>query len=206
MDDYPANSDRSKLGETESEPKKVERVTTSDPIVRKKGLGRKFKDTFFGGDGRTAIQYVWFSVLIPAAKDALAEAGAQGIEKLIFGETRRQRGGPPSGPLGHVSYHRYSRPRQSEPPRQISQRARSQHDFDEIILPSRQEADEVVERMFDLVDRFDEATVADLYELVGIRSTHTDHKWGWTDVRGTGTIKVRDGYLISLPSPVPLSN
>jgi len=205
MTDFPPNSDKSKLGEVEEEPKRVEQVTTSAAKRRKKGLGRKFKDTFFGGDSKTAIQYVWFSVLIPAVKDALVEAGAQGIEKLIFGETRRQRSGPPSGPLGHVSYHRYSRPG-SEPPRQISQRARSQHDFDEIILNSRQEADNVIDRLFDLVSRYGEATVADLYELVGLRSTHTDHKWGWTDVRGTGTVKVRDGYLISLPDPEPLSN
>lgn len=206
MDKFPPNSDKSKLGEQETEPKKVKRVTTSEPIRRKKSLGSKFKDTFFGGDGRTAIQYVWFSVLIPAAKDALAEAGAQGIEKLIFGESRRQRNAPPSGPLGHVSYHRYSRAGHSEPPRQISQRARSQHDFDEIVLSSRQEADEVVDRLYDLVSRYDEASVADLYELVGMRSTHTDHKWGWRDVRGTGTVKVREGYLISLPEPQPLSN
>lgn len=206
MNDFPPNSDKSKLGEVEEEPKKVKRVTTSEPIRRKKGLGSRFKDTFFGGDGRTAIQYVWFSVLIPAAKDALAEAGAQGIEKLIFGESRRQRGGPPSGPLGHVSYHRYSRGSSEPPRREISQRARSQHEFDQIILASRSEADDVVDRMFDLISRYGEATVADLYELVGIRSSHTDHKWGWTDVRGTGTVKVRDGYLISLPSPEPLSN
>lgn len=201
----PPNSDKSKLGETETEPKeKVERITTSEPIRRKKGLGSKFKDTFFGGDGRTALQYVWFSVLIPAAKDALAEAGAQGIEKLIFGESRRQRSGPPSGPLGHIQYNRYSQGAQQR--RQISQQARAKHDFDEIVLTSRQEADDVVDRLFDLVSRYGEATVADLYELVGIQSSHTDHKWGWMNLRGVGTVKVSQGYLISLPQPVPLQN
>lgn len=204
MDEFPPNSDKSKLGETESEPKNVKRVTKTEPIQRKKSLASKFKDTFFGGDGRTAIQYVVYSVLIPAAKDALAEAGSQGIEKLVFGESRRQRNAPPSGPLGHVSYHRYSRGPQELPRRQISQRGRAQHDFNEIVLTSREEADDVVDRMFDLVSRFGEVTVADLYELVGIRSTHTDHKWGWSDVRGTGTVKVREGYLISLPDPEPL--
>lgn len=201
----PPNSDKSKLGETETEPKeKVERITTSEPIRRKKGLGSKFKDTFFGGDGRTALQYVWFSVLIPAAKDALAEAGAQGIEKLIFGESRRQRSGPPSGPIGHIQYNRYSQGAQQR--RQISQQARAKHDFDEIVLTSRQEADDVVDRLFDLVSRYGEATVADLYELVGIQSSHTDHKWGWMNLRGVGTVKVSQGYLISLPQPVPLQN
>lgn len=203
----PPNSDKSKLGETETEPqKKVDRITTSEPIRRKKGLGSKFRDTFFGGDGRTALQYVWFSVLIPAAKDALYEAGSQGFQKLIFGETSRQRGGPPSGPLGHISYNRYSQGPAQQQRRQISQQARARHEFDEIVLTSRQEADDVVDRLFDLVSRYGEATVSDLYELVGIQSAHTDHKWGWTNLRGVGTVKVSQGYLISLPQPVALQN
>lgn len=203
--DFPPNSDKSKLGETE-EPR-VKRVTTSDPIRQKPSLGKKFKNTFFGGDARTAVQYVIYSVLIPAAKDALAEAGSQGIEKLIFGESRMQRGAPKAGPLGYVAYNRYSRGGPQEPQRrQISQRGRAQHDFDEIVLTSRGEAEDVVDRLFDLVSRYESATVADLYELVGIQSTHTDHKWGWTDVRGVGVVKVSNGFLLSLPDPEPLSN
>lgn len=207
MEEYPPNSDRSKLGEAETEDKKVEKVITSEPIIRKKGLGHKFKNTFFGGDAKTAFQYVIFGVLLPAAKDAIAEAGAQGIEKLVFGDTRRQRNAPSSGPLGYVSYNRYSQQGSQSPVRrQISQQARAQHDFNQIVLTSRQEAEDVVDRLFDLVSRYDAATVADLYELVGVRSHHTDHKWGWTDVRGVGVVKVRDGYLISLPDPDPLTN
>lgn len=206
MEPYPPNSDKSKLGEQETEEPRVRKVITSEPIIRKKGLGRKFKETFFGGDAKTAVHYVIFAVLIPAAKDALADAGAQGIEKLVYGDTRKQRSAPSSGPLGFVSYNRYSQPSQSAPSREISQRARSQHDFNEVVLSSRQEANDVVDRLFDLVGRYDAASVADLYELVGVRSHHTDHKWGWTDVRGVGVIKVRDGFLISLPNPAPLSN
>lgn len=201
MNTLPPNSDKSKLGETEG--KNVKRITTSEPIRRKKGLGRKFKNTFFGGDARTAVEYVIYSVMIPAAKDLLAEAVEQGTRTLIFGESRRQRSGPPSGPLGHVNYNRYS---QSQPRRQISQQSRARHDFDEIALASRQEASDVVDRLFDLVSRFGEVTVADLYELVGIKSAHTDHKWGWTDVRGTGVVKVGDAFLLNLPDPQPLSN
>lgn len=206
--EFPPNSDKSKLGETEE--KKIERVTSSEPIRKKKSLGKNFKNTFFGGDARTTIQYVIFGVLIPSAKEALAEAGREGWERLIFGETRRR--GPqqrPSGPQGYVSYNRYAMGGQQnhEPPgRNISKRARATHDFDEIILTSRQEAEDVIDRLFDLVSRYDSATVADLYELVGLQSTHTDHKWGWGDVRGAGVSRVRNGYLLDLPEPEPLTN
>ena len=91
----------------------------------------------------------------------------------------------------------------SAPQRVMSRQARSRHDFDEIVLETRAEAEEVIDRLFDLVSRYESATVADLYELVGLPSSHTDHKWGWTDVRGAGATRTRDGYLLDLPEPRP---
>lgn len=201
--EFPPNSDKSKLGETEE--KKVEQVTSSPAIRRKRGLGKQFKNTFFGGDAKTAFSYMIFNVLIPAAKDALADAGAQGIEKLIFGESRKQRGAPPAGAGGYVSYNRYAMGQQQRP-RSISQRGRARHDFDEIILETRQEAEDAIDRLFDLVGKFGAATVSDLYELVGIQSTHADQKWGWEELRGAGVSRVRGGYLLDLPEPEPLTS
>jgi hypothetical protein len=89
-------------------------------------------------------------------------------------------------------------------PRSISRRARATHDFDEIILPTRVEAEEVIDRMFDIVSQYETATVADLYELVGINSNYTDGKWGWSDFRGAGVSRVRNGYLLDLPRPESL--
>ena len=83
----------------------------------------------------------------------------------------------------------------------MSRQARARHDFDEIVLDSRVEAEAVIDRLFDLVSRYESATVADLYEIVGLSSTHIDHKWGWTDLRGAGVSRIRDGYLLDLPEP-----
>ena len=80
----------------------------------------------------------------------------------------------------------------------------AKHDFDEIVLDQRAEAEEVIDRLYDVVSRYESATVADLYDLVGLPSTHTDHKWGWTDLRGAGVSRIRDGYLLDLPDPEPL--
>lgn len=206
MDNYPPNSDKSKLGEYED--KKVERITSSDPIRRKKSLGKSFKNTFFGGDAKTALQYVVFAVLIPSAKEMLAEAGSQGIERLIFGESRaRTPASRPSGPLGVVSYNRYSMGKKPSEPvnRAISRRARVTHDFDEIVLTSRQEAEEVIDRLYDIVGQYGSVSVSDLYDMVGIESTHTDMKWGWEELRGAGVGRVRNGYLLDLPDPEPLT-
>jgi hypothetical protein len=195
-------------GETK-QVKQVDPVVTGEVKRRKKPLGRRFQETFFGGDMKGSLNFVIFSVLVPAAKDMLVEAGAQGIERLVFGETRRRstfRGGvEPHRPS--IQYNaQYRSPMSDRPPAaQISRRARARHDFDEIVLESRSEAEEVIDRMYDLLSRYDSASVADLYELTGIASTHTDQKWGWTDLRGSGVSRTRTGgFLLDLPEPVPL--
>jgi hypothetical protein len=203
--EYPPNSFSSKKA-PEPKEKNIERVTRSEPIRRKKSLGRKFKDVFFGGDAKSAGRYVVYSVLIPEAKNLIIESVREGIEKLVRGDSYRRRNSPYSSPRGYFSYDKVPtrQDTRQEPPRPLSARARSRHDFDEIVLQSRPEAEEVIERMFDIVGRYDTATVADLYDLVGVRSSHVDHKWGWSDMRGAGVVRVRDGYLLELPDVQPM--
>jgi hypothetical protein len=86
----------------------------------------------------------------------------------------------------------------------MSHRGRAAHDFDEIILDSIGEANEVLENLIELISKFEQATVADLYDLTGIDPTHTDYKWGWKDLRGARVSRVRNGYLLDLPQPEPL--
>lgn len=203
--DYPPNSYRKKS--EAGEEKKVERVTTAEPIRRKKGLGRRFKDIFFGGDPKATAAFIVHSVLIPAAKDMIVDAASEGVQKLVRGESYRRRGAPSHGPQGYVAYNRMGRGPSfpdTQPVRSMSPRARARHDFDEIVLQSRAEAEEVIERMFDIVGRYDTATVSDLYDLVGIRPSHVDHKWGWSDMRGAGVVRVRDGFLLELPDIQPM--
>ena len=205
--DYPPNSFSSKKPPEPEEEKKIERVTKSEAIRRKKGLGRKFKEVFFAADARTTGQFIIYSVLIPAAKDMIIDGVREGVEKLVRGDSYRRRNAPRSGPAGYVSYNTMPMrrdPREMEQPRPLSSRARARHDFDEIVLTSRAEAEEVIERMFDIVGRYTTATVADLYDLVGVRSSHVDHKWGWSDMRGAGVVRVRDGYLLELPDIQPM--
>ena len=202
----PPNNEESKRRTTEE--KDIKRITSEEPTRRKKSLRKQFSETFVAGDAKTAVRYVVFDVLIPAAKDMIAEAGAQGIEKLIFGDTRRGGRGttpPPSGPTGYVNYNRYAmQSRQTAPQRAISRQGRARHDFDEIVLSARVEAEEVIDRLFEVVSQYGSATVADLYELVGLPSEHTDNKWGWTALRGAGVSRVRGGFLLDLPEPTPL--
>jgi hypothetical protein len=212
--DFPSNSRRlndETEKETKETSKKIESVVVGEVVRRKKPLRKRISEMFVGGDARSVGSYVLLDVLVPAAKDMVADAMSQGMEKMLFGEarSRSRRGGSRSDSgNGYVSYNRFSpatggRYRGDES-RQPSHRARATHDFDEIILATRIEADEVIERLFDLVVKYESATVADLYELVGVSGNYTDDKWGWTDLRGAGVTRIRNGYLLELPKPQSL--
>jgi len=189
-----------------TEEKKIEPVISGSVTRKKAPLGRRFLDTFVGGDAKSVAHYVLFDVIVPAAKDTIADVVSQGIERMLFGENRsstRRGGYRPSGPSGFVQYNRFSQGAKKEPER-MSRRARAQHDFDEILLDTRADAETVLDRMLDILSNYNQVTVHDLYGLVGVTPEHTDLKWGWTDLRGASIVRVQNRYLLDLPRTEPL--
>lgn len=206
MESFPSNSRRPPRNAPE-EVREVKRVTTGEVVRRKPPLGRRMTQSLVGGNAENVWGYVFGELLIPAARDMIADAGKGLLDGMIYGETsgrpsRRSRGGGP------VSYNtRYSSSSRREPRddrREISRRGRATHSFDEIVLESRAEAMEVLRSLDEMVERYDGASVAHLYELVGISSNFTDQKWGWVDLHDARVKRVSDGYLLDLPRPEPI--
>lgn len=188
---------------TEAPEKVVKPIEGITAVKKKQGMFSRVKENFTGEDADSVIQYVVFEVLLPSAKTALSDAVSQGFERLLFGESRPRSSAYRPGGSSTTNYQRYAT--QPKPdPREVRTRERRSNDFGDIIVETRGQAEETLERMHDLLQMYNVATVADLYELVGISGNFTDNKWGWTDLRGAGVRPVRDGYLVNLPRPVPV--
>ena len=192
---YPSNSNKDR------QEKRVERITTTDAISRKPPLSKRIAENFAGDDMQSVGGYVLFEVLLPAAKTAISDAVSQGIERLLFGATQTRRSG--MGRTGsYTSYNRMYSGAPSRPePRMVSRQARATHDFREVILGSRGEAEQVLDQLQALIDQYDVATVSDFYQLVGITSDFTEEKYGWNNLAQAGVRRVREGYLLDLPRP-----
>lgn len=191
--DYPGNSKK----EEEAE-KNVESVVDGTVTTRTKSRFAESVEKMWG--------YVTMDVILPAVKDMLSDAVAQGVDQLLFGESRggrsaRRRSG--NNDTGYISYNKYTPANKSRPTetRHISDRARANHQFDEIILQTRDDAEAVLERLYDLVAQFSTATVSDLYSLIGEKGKYTDEMWGWKDMRGSTVRRVRSGFMLDLPAP-----
>lgn len=204
--DYQSNSRKAK--NNEGVPKKnIEKVVASEVVVKKKPLGRKIKETFIEADLKTVITYVAVDVLLPAARNTIIDATTKGIERLMYGEKaihRRNFGG--IGP--RITYNnpinREYREPITRPPSLIDAR-RPRKDNNDFILSTREEATLVLERMNDLIDTYEVASVADLHELVGFPSSHVDNKWGWSNLNNVDIRQIREGYLIDFPPAEPIS-
>lgn len=206
--DYPSNSNHG--GKADKTEKNVQRVTSGDAVRRKKPLGRRITETFSQADIGMVWNFVVMDVVVPAAKDMLSEAVSQGIDQILFGGEPRFGGARRRAPGGGNSYTSYNRMstgqlnygrRENPMPPAMSRRGRATHNFDEILIPSRAEAEEVIDRLFDLINRFELATVSDLYDLVGITPNFQDQKWGWTNIQGANVVRTKGGYLLDLPRP-----
>lgn len=208
MNQFPSNSH----GPSRDEPKRIEKVVVGEVIQRKKPLGRRFFDTVFGGDAHGVMGYVIMDVIVPTFRDLIVDTVTTAIERSVYGEARAsstRRGYRPTGGTGYVSYNRYASQqtpsigqRREEPLRDPGSRRTRSPEYDEIILATRAEAQEVIERLYDLVSKYEQASVADLYELLGVsRRNYPDQTLGWTDMRGSKVHKVREGYLLELPEP-----
>ena len=117
---------------------------------------------------------------------------------LLYGETRSKSKSRDT----KVSYTKYY-DRDRDYDRPARSRGRYGYDYDDIILDTRKEAEEVLDRMDDLIDTYGVVSVADLYDLVGISGNYTDNKYGWTNLRNADVQRVRDGYLLKLPKALP---
>lgn len=202
MDEYTPNSHKFKEESkvVPEEKKKIEKVVTGAVKTKKKSGLSKFADNFISEDAKNVKSYICTDVLIPAAKKAISDIVTDGISMILYGGTGRKK----SSSVANVSYRSYydrdSRDRYAAD----NPRTRTGYNYDDIVLESRGEAEEVIRQMMELVETYDVVSVADLYDLVGMSSQYTDNNYGWTNVRNAEVVRVRDGYMLKLPKVLPI--
>lgn len=204
-DNFPANSKSKRVEPTKAlEERKVQKVVTGKVKRQKRGFTKKVAEVLLEDDTKSVGSYILYDVLIPAAKDLISDMISGAVDMALFGERRRGSRTIRDRDKSYVNYNSVSyKGRQGGSPsrdsRDISRSARARHDFDEIVIQTRGEAEDVLSHLVDLTIDYGQATVSDLYDLVDITGNYTDEKYGWTDLRNASISRVRGGYLINLP-------
>lgn len=201
INDLKPNSNRAKEEKKQLEEHKIDKVVTGKVITRKKSGFQKMFGDIISDDAKNLKSYVVGDVLIPALKKAISDIVTNGIEIILYGESRDRSA---RSTADRVSYRSYYDDRYNGPSRAIRASALNDYSYDDIILSTRGEAEDVLARMDEIMQTYGLVRVADLYDLVGITGNYTDNKYGWTNIRNADVVRVRDGYMIKMPRAVPI--
>ena len=204
MDEYKPNSNKSREEQTD-EPleKRVEKVVSGTVKPKKKGEMQKFADVFISEDANNVKSYILLEVLVPAVKKAISDIVTNGIDMILYGETGKTKS---KSTASKVSYQRYY-DRQDDRRREYSApSSRSGFDYDDLVFPTRGDAEAVLDAMNEIIAKYEVVSIADLYDLANVSMDNfAANKYGWTDIHGCKPIRVRDGYILKLPRALPLN-
>lgn len=208
--EFPSNAASRNQGPPQKQKEKMEPVVQGTVVRRRKGLGKRFSETFVGGETRGVGSFIAMDILIPAAKDMIVDAFTMGVERMVFGDvrpgSRRHSNVFRQGSMIMNQRTNYQQPGMGQGPRAIEpRRSRANLQFDEVILSSRAEADEVLARMVERIEQYGAVTVADMCDALNEEAPFTYHRYGWVDLGYARVSRARGGgYLLDLPRPEPL--
>ena len=191
---YTPNSHRYKEEQKQKENEKRAQKVVKGNVIRKKNKSRTFMNEIISDDARNVKSYVFGEVLIPAIKKALADIVTDGINIILYGESRGRSG---RSTVDRVSYSSYSKDNRYS--RDTRAGLGSGYSYDDITLETRGEAQEVLDTMDEIMDSYGLVRVTDFYDLVGVTGSYTDNKYGWTNIASAEIVRVSDGYKIKLP-------
>ncbi len=199
MDEYKPNSHKSK--EERIPERKVGKVVSGTVKPKKKGGIQKLADIFISEDISNVKSYILLEVLVPAIKKAISDIVTNGIDMILYGGMRNK-----SSTASKVSYQRYY-DRTYEQRRDYStSSARNGFDYDELIFPTRGDAEAVLDAMNEIISQYGVVSIMDLYDLANVSmDNYAANKYGWTNISGCKVIRVRDGYVLNLPRALPIN-
>ena len=201
MDSCPSNSYKSREENAlaSQEKKQITKVTKGAVKTKKKNEMPKLGDMFISEDASKVKSYILMDVLVPTIKKAISDIVKNGVHMILYGEVGQSNKRTYASTVSYRDYYDNGgrgASRFDDTPRA---RTRVGYNFDDIILETRGEAEEVLSSMDELIETYGSVSVADMYDLVGISCEYTDNKYGWKNIRTAEPVRVRGGYMLKLP-------
>ena len=200
---FESNSYKSKEPIPVEEIKEKAKPIEGKVIVRKKGPLKRLVSTIFSDDADSVKTYVVQEVLIPSVKKLISDVMSNGTDILLYGESRRNK--PQNSNGSRISYSSYSGYYSQTNAKPDPAKKASNEFSQDIILETRGQAEDVLIRLEEIIDKYKMVSVSDLNDILNISGPFTDAKYGWRDISSAQIVRVRDGFLLKLPRVQPLN-
>ena len=203
LSELKSNSFKSREKEKKQPDKAIEKVVSGS--VKKRAGSKEVKNLaseFVPGTVGSLFDYIKTDVLIPSIKKGVSDIVKNGIDILLYGDSRpREKRGPSEKVSYNKKFYTSSDYRSSYESTRHPVRG---YGYDDVLIEDRGEAEEVLTRMSELIETYGTVSVADMYDLCGVTPEFTDNDYGWTDIRSAEVKRVRDGYILKMPRAMPL--
>lgn len=204
--DLPSNS---KESGKKDDPPKLRPVVQGEVVAEKPGLKTSFRKMFTGEHVKTIFEFIGMSVILPSLKSMVFDSITKGTEKALFGEdsSRYNQASRVTGPIQYSMISTQNARGQTNQLRALSPSRDGRDDRRQAevwVIPSRGEAELVLDSLEMQIKQYGRATVADYYELINKTSLYTDNNWGWVDLRGTRIERAQGGYILTFPNAIPV--
>ncbi len=208
MDSFKGNSNAEKLKNNKDQILKREITpVTKNVVVKKESELKKFTKQFISEDSKLVKGHVLTNVIIPGIQHLLSDVIKNTVDGLIYGTKNvrtDQRGGISN--VLYSSYYNRASGSTGYPviPKQTANSRSSVYSVNDVTFANRGEAEEVLYRLREAIERYGMASVSDFYDLISQSHAFTDSRYGWRDLKEASIDRVRDGYSISFPKIAPL--
>ena len=175
-----------------AEKPKAQKIVSGKAKLKKKG----FFDFLVSEDASSVKSYLLSDVLVPNIKRLIQELVTSGINQLLYGNDYKP--SKSSTSTSRVSYNNFSNQTVNQPKRLKG------NDIIEIEVDTYTDSQNVIYQLQALVDQYNQATIADLYDLVGIDGDFTDNNYGWKDLTRVSVIPYGRKFIIRMPRFIAL--
>ncbi len=188
-------------GDKKPEGKEVQKVVKGAAKTKKKNEMAKIAQNMISEEAKSIKDYAIYDVIIPVVKDTIAQLVKGSIDMIFYGEVKSSSRSSRSGTnASRVSYRDFYDDRRD---RRDDRRTSTRYSYDDVIFDNKEDANEVLTRMDEIVEQYGVVTVADLFDLAGITGNgYTDQNYGWTSTRSASVERTRGGeYFLKLQRP-----
>ena len=174
-----------------------------------KSIGATVARSIFADSVQGVGNYVLHELILPNIREMIQSVVVGGIERALYGDSAPKPYRPYTGysspsrqsrPAGWTSRTNYSA---GAPTPRDDEWSRRPPSYSDLVVPSRREAEDTLQALLELAERYGTASVGDLYSLAGMSTTHVDESWTWNaDKVNLGRVQMRrGGYGFDRPAP-----
>ena len=196
---YSSNSDKSRTETQEAGREKKEKII--DGEAKKTGSQtKKVLGAIIEEDAENIKQYIIWDVLLPTVRDGIRDVLVKLVE-AVFGRRPSS-----SSTVSSVSYKNYNRI-STQPASTVRAAEQNPTTFDDVVVPTRGDAERLLSTLEDIADQYGIVSVADMYDLAGINTVYTEFHYGWDrQMLALARIeRTREGYILKMPRVKPLN-